>query len=235
MPNYRHAARLAPVCVAFALLAAFGAVARASRAPRGAAPRTPAAQAPQTFVLTDFGAVGDGETDDGPALQAALDALAEAGGGTLLVPAGRYAIVTPAAKDFKGLASSVTIAGVASDTPVPPPSASGAELTRGLDLTSEFLPRTGESAAAIAVTGLAAFTVSDIAFVGTPGVETDAAVALYLFNVEEGERVRGVRLDAGRADEGDVFDGRASQAREDEHGPRTRARQELRLEVEPVR
>ena len=50
--------------------------------------------APPTFTLTDFGAVGDGVADDGPALQAALDAIGEAGGGTLFVPAGRYAIVT---------------------------------------------------------------------------------------------------------------------------------------------
>ena len=47
---------------------------------------------------------GDGMADDGPALQAALDALAAAGGGTLIVPAGRYAIITPVAKDFGGIA-----------------------------------------------------------------------------------------------------------------------------------
>src|SRR6266540_6229364 len=55
------------------------------------------------FSLADFGAVGDGVTDDGPALQRALDALGESGGGTLLVPAGRYAITTSVAKDFTGL------------------------------------------------------------------------------------------------------------------------------------
>lgn len=33
--------------------------------------------------LADFDAVGDGVADDGPALQRALDALADAGGGTL--------------------------------------------------------------------------------------------------------------------------------------------------------
>src|SRR5215204_1003383 len=93
----RHVVRLTLACVAFALVAALGAGASASRgARRGAA-------ATGNFVLTEFGAAGDGVTDDGPALQAALDALAEAGGGTLLVPAGRYAIVTPVSKDFGGL------------------------------------------------------------------------------------------------------------------------------------
>src|SRR5512132_4075392 len=51
------------------------------------------------FNLTDFGGVGDGVTDDGPALQNALDAMAQAGGGTLFVPAGRYAIITPVQKN----------------------------------------------------------------------------------------------------------------------------------------
>jgi hypothetical protein len=87
------------------------------------------------YNLTDFGAVGDGITDNGPALQSALNAIAEAGGGTLFVPAGRYAINTPVYKDFTGLASDVSILGVESSTPVPPPTSSGQVLIRGLDLT----------------------------------------------------------------------------------------------------
>ncbi|HXS02501.1 MAG TPA: hypothetical protein VN724_18155 [Pyrinomonadaceae bacterium] len=39
---------------------------------------------PEPLNLRDFGALGDGVTDDGPAFQSALDALAAAGGGTLL-------------------------------------------------------------------------------------------------------------------------------------------------------
>src|SRR5215813_1734888 len=66
--------------------------------------------------LRDFGAVGDGVTDDGPAFQSALDALAAAGGGTLFVPEGKYAIVTPVSKNFAGLATSITIKGVESLT-----------------------------------------------------------------------------------------------------------------------
>ncbi|MEU2797421.1 glycosyl hydrolase family 28-related protein [Streptomyces sp. NPDC007117] len=41
-------------------------------------------------IRDDFGATGDGVTDDAPAIQAAIDAASEAGGGTLYVPAGRY-------------------------------------------------------------------------------------------------------------------------------------------------
>jgi hypothetical protein len=142
-----------------------------------------ATSAPLDLNLRDFGAVGNGVTDDGPALQAALDALAQAGGGTLFVPAGRYAIVTPVQKDFTGLDADVTIFGVESLTPVPPPTASGQNLTRGLDLVSEFAPRTGPQAAAINITGLESFLIKDITFIGTNGIETDAAVTLAFTDV----------------------------------------------------
>jgi polygalacturonase len=42
------------------------------------------------FDLFEFGATGDGQTKDTFALQAAIDACAAHGGGTVLVPAGRY-------------------------------------------------------------------------------------------------------------------------------------------------
>ncbi len=87
------------------------------------------------FSLADFGAVGYGVADDGPALQNALNAIGQAGGGTLFVPAGRYAMITPVQKDFTALASGVSILGVESLTPVPPANSSRQELTRGLDLT----------------------------------------------------------------------------------------------------
>src|SRR5437868_9414663 len=102
--------------------------------------------------LKDFGAVGDGVTNDGPALQAALDALAAGGGGILFVPAGRYAIITPVAKDFGG-ASSITILGVESSTSVDT-NGFGDEVSRGLDLSSEFLPQTGAARVAISISGV---------------------------------------------------------------------------------
>jgi inhibitor of cysteine peptidase len=140
---------------------------------------------PAALDLKDFGATGDGVTDDGPALQAALDALADAGGGSLYVPEGRYAILTPVAKSFTGLDASVTIYGVTSNTPVPPPDASGQELTHGLDLKSEFRPRVGAGGAMLALGGLRSASVKDIAFVGTAGVVTDAASTLAFVDVDD--------------------------------------------------
>lgn len=47
------------------------------------------------FNVKDFGAVGDGATDDAVAVQAAIDAAAEAGGGTVWFPPGEYALGGP--------------------------------------------------------------------------------------------------------------------------------------------
>jgi hypothetical protein len=46
-------------------------------------------------VVQDFGAKGDGVTDDEPALQAALDYVASKGGGVVYLPAGTYGIARP--------------------------------------------------------------------------------------------------------------------------------------------
>ena len=135
--------------------------------------------------LRDFGAVGDGVTNDGPAFQAALNALAAAGGGTLFIPAGKYAITTPVSKNFAGLASSITIRGVESLTPVSPPSATGDELAEGLDLLTEVYPRTGVAADTFNISGLKTLFVKDIAFVGTEGVETDAKNTIFVSDIEK--------------------------------------------------
>ena len=102
-----------------------------------------------------------------------------------MVPAGRYAINTPVQKNFTGLATSVTIKGVESSTPVPPPTAGGNQLTRGLDLVSEFAPGTGETQNAITISGLETFLVKDIIFIGTPGVVTDALITLALYDIAD--------------------------------------------------
>jgi hypothetical protein len=140
---------------------------------------------PVVLDLKDFGAAGDGITDDGPALQSALDALADAGGGTLNVPAGRYAILTPVAESFAGLDASVTISGVPSAAQVAPPDASATFLAHGLELTTEFLPRTETSGDALTLAGLRAVVVKEIVFVGTPGVNTDARDTLSLYDVDD--------------------------------------------------
>src|ERR1051325_8527471 len=137
--------------------------------------------------LRDFGAVGDGTADDGPAFQAALDALAAAGGGTLFIPEGQYAIVTPVTKNFAGLATSITIRGVESLTPVSPPSSTGEQLAAGLDLLTEVYPRTTRTANAINIQGLKNLVVKDIAFVGTIGEVTDAANTLFLVDIEKAQ------------------------------------------------
>lgn len=41
------------------------------------------------YNILDFGAVGDGKVNDGPAIQRAIDACAQAGGGRVLLPGGR--------------------------------------------------------------------------------------------------------------------------------------------------
>jgi len=140
-----------------------------------------------TVNLKDFGATGDGVTDDGPAFQKALDALAGAGGGTLFVPDGKYVIATPVSKNFSGLASSITITGVESLTMPAPPTAPGDQLCLGLNLQTEIYPHTGFDQVAISISGLPNLVVRDIAFVGTAGVVTDAAVTLLLTDIDKAQ------------------------------------------------
>jgi polygalacturonase len=45
---------------------------------------------PPLFNVRDYGAAGDGKTLDSPAINKAIEACAQAGGGTVLVPAGTY-------------------------------------------------------------------------------------------------------------------------------------------------
>jgi polygalacturonase len=42
-----------------------------------------------TFNILDFSAVGDGMSNDAAAIQGAIDACTQAGGGTVLVPGGK--------------------------------------------------------------------------------------------------------------------------------------------------
>jgi polygalacturonase len=42
-----------------------------------------------TYNVIDFGAAGDGQANDAAAIQRAIDACTAAGGGTVLLPAGK--------------------------------------------------------------------------------------------------------------------------------------------------
>src|SRR6185503_17795741 len=101
---------------------------------------------------------------------------------------GKYVIATPVSKNFTGLASSITITGVESLTMPAPPTAPGSELCKGLDLPSEIYPRTGENNA-ITISGLRNLVVKHIAFVGTATVVTDAAITLFLLDIDKAQLI----------------------------------------------
>ena len=58
----------------------------------GAVSRSVQSRMREAYSVTDFGAVGDGSTDDTAEIQAAIDAVRAVGGGVLLFPAGTYKI-----------------------------------------------------------------------------------------------------------------------------------------------
>src|SRR5450756_1183698 len=70
-----------------------------------------AAGTPDTFSVRDFGAKGDGKTDDTAAFQKALDTAAEAGGGVVLATRGNYFFAghlnVPRAVTLRGIWESV--------------------------------------------------------------------------------------------------------------------------------
>lgn len=73
---------------------------------------------PTLFNVQDFGAVGDGVTDDTAALQAAIDAAATAGGGEVYVPAGTYSLTADPGQSALLLKANVSISGEATTTTV---------------------------------------------------------------------------------------------------------------------
>jgi polygalacturonase len=127
--------------------------------------------------LRDFGAVGDGLTNDAPALQQALDSLADAGGGTLVVTTGHYLLQTPVIKQFTA-GQHITITGAPSATPI-----NVAGNGDGLDLTSGSSRRRDNIA--LQLRSLASLLMTDIGFVGVSSASTDAGVVLSLVGIDE--------------------------------------------------
>jgi len=169
---------LALACVSAGAYASTRGATKAGK-PHGAAPLV-------TISLADYGAVGDGETDDGPALQNALEALADAGGGNLFVPDGHYAIITPVSVDFAGRASAITIQGTPSAGGGPPPGDYGA----GLGLTAEFHIKTGAAANALTLRNLSTLLVEDLVFIGDPAVTEDARITLTVSGINDATLLR---------------------------------------------
>lgn len=166
--------RFAPCLLFLAVLLAGQFIASAERTSTSKSEPNPSSLTPNATVsLTDFGAIGDGVANDGPALQAALNALAAAGGGTLLVPSGTYAIVTPVSKDFSGLTSAITIQGEPSATVL-----DVAGNGTGLNLSSEFLIKVGQNTDALTFKNLHSLRISDIIFLGVQEVVSDAHVVV---------------------------------------------------------
>jgi hypothetical protein len=89
--------------------------------------------APGVLNVMDFGATGDGVTDDSGAIQDTLDAASAAGGGIAMLPAGDYLLESPLA-----VASGVTLQGVTRNVSTAGTEGSGSRLlartTSGLGL-----------------------------------------------------------------------------------------------------
>ena len=102
-----------------------------------------------TADVLDFGAVGDGATDDAQAFQAAMDSLGVAGGGVLIIPAGTYLI-----NNIVQLRDNVTIIG------------HGAILTKTAGPYSLFVSLSGKEQGY--GSGVRNVAVSGLTFLGPP-------------------------------------------------------------------
>ncbi len=85
--------------------------------------------AADSLNVRDFGAKGDGETDDTPAFQKALAAAAQAGGGTVLAPRGNYLFAgnlnVPPGVTLRGIWESVPAHNGLRDAGLPKPTDDG--------------------------------------------------------------------------------------------------------------
>ena len=90
------------------------------------------AASPGEFNVRDFGARGDGQTDDTAAFQKALDTATQAGGGTVLAPRGNYRfaghLTVPSAVTLRGVWESVPAHNGVRDPGLPKPTDDGTSL-----------------------------------------------------------------------------------------------------------
>jgi hypothetical protein len=86
---------------------------------RTALAEAPAAPTDATFNVRTYGATGDGKTVDTPAINKAIEAVANAGGGTLIFPAGTYVCFTIRLRSKVDLHLSRGCTILAADSPKP--------------------------------------------------------------------------------------------------------------------
>lgn len=112
--------------------------------------------------LKDFGAIGDDVADDSPALQMALDELANPAGAStkLIIPAGTYKLSSPISRNFYGARTDVIIEGTGSG--------------------AVFRLASGPGTTNLTLTNLASVTLRNLIFAGTPGSPTDAGTGINL-------------------------------------------------------
>src|ERR1041385_6836872 len=84
---------------------------------------------PDLYSFRDFGAIGDGKTDDTAAFQKALDSAKEAGGGVVYAPRGNYFFAghlnVPGSVTLKGVWESVPAHNGIRDAGLPKPTDDG--------------------------------------------------------------------------------------------------------------
>ncbi len=99
---------------------------------------------PGVFNVRDFGARGDGQTDDTAAFQKALDAAGAAGGGTVFAPRGNYRFAgrlnVPDAVTLRGVWESVPAHNGLRDAGLPKPTDDGTTFLVTADAGTEDAP-----------------------------------------------------------------------------------------------
>lgn len=138
----------------------------------------------RTFDLkTDGGAVGDGVTDDAPALQRIFNRLNSSGSerdNVILVPAGHYLLKTPVRIVARNSLATLTIQGAPSLTRIDV-RGNGT----GLNLDSDFIISTGEASDALTPVGFSRLKILDLSFSGTPDALNDAHAVLAMSEIGE--------------------------------------------------